>query len=270
RKLEEKAKSSNNSRLITVNYNACQAASEYDFINSTFYSTEEDCNSRSYVVCLSEFREKILELMQKHFDMHLLIPIDAQGNTMEPEAIKKKNAIEEMYKFCAKHRLREWTYVGANDEEREKLRGNKRKRSIDIGESNSSYFTEVARWVCSCHTFVKNHFFLCKHLVRQTVNTSNKKRRRLLRCRFEHHTTPPFLTLIDPDTSDTTSLKTAQIVEAHADGFSDSYNVNADEDPDKEAHTYVESNWELFKQAFRRICSEKAANNWRHIGAMMK
>ncbi|CAG8775105.1 11860_t:CDS:1, partial [Ambispora leptoticha] len=79
-------------------------ASEYDFIDPTFYPTEEDRNSKSYVVCPSEFREKILELMQKHFDMHPLIPVDVQGNTMEPEAIKK-SAIEEMYKFCVEHEL---------------------------------------------------------------------------------------------------------------------------------------------------------------------
>ncbi|CAG8677766.1 14637_t:CDS:1, partial [Cetraspora pellucida] len=55
RKLEKKAKSSGNSRLITIKYNAHQAAREYDFIDPTFYLTEEDHNSKSYVVCLSEF-----------------------------------------------------------------------------------------------------------------------------------------------------------------------------------------------------------------------
>ncbi|CAG8457444.1 9552_t:CDS:2 [Cetraspora pellucida] len=169
---------------------------------------------------------------------------------------------------------KEWTYAGANDEERARLHSNKRKRSINIGESNGPYFTEVARWVCSCLAFVKNRFFLCKHLVKQTINTSNGKRRCLLRCRFERRTTPPFLVLNDPDTGDTTSLETqdvAQIAETQvANGFLDSYNVNAEEDPEEKARTYVESNWKLFEQAFKRICSEKDANNWRHVGAMMK
>ena len=39
---------------------------------------------------------------------------------------------------------KEWTYAGANNEERARLRSNKRKRIINIGGSNSSYFTEVA------------------------------------------------------------------------------------------------------------------------------
>ncbi|CAG8677863.1 11632_t:CDS:2, partial [Scutellospora calospora] len=72
RKLKKKAKSSDDSKLLTVNYNFYQAASEYDFIDPTFYLTEED---------------------------------HAQGNTIEPEAIKK-SAIEEIYKFCDEHKLR--------------------------------------------------------------------------------------------------------------------------------------------------------------------
>ncbi|CAG8438552.1 931_t:CDS:2, partial [Scutellospora calospora] len=66
-------------------------------------------------------------------------------------------------------------------------------------------------------------------------------------------------------------LQAAQIGETHvANSFLDSYIVDADEDPDEEARTYVESNWELFEQAFKKICSEKADNNWRHVSAMMK
>ncbi|CAG8565283.1 16687_t:CDS:2 [Cetraspora pellucida] len=77
-----------------------------------------------------------------------------------------------------------------------------------------------------------------------------------------HHTTPLFLVLNDLGTNDTILLET-QITEIHVDnGFLNSYDANAEKDPDKEACTYIESNWELFEQAFRRICTKKAANNW--------
>ncbi|CAG8759777.1 9645_t:CDS:1, partial [Ambispora leptoticha] len=168
---------------------------------------------------------------------------------------------------------REWTYAGANEEERAKMRSNKRKRSIDTSNSSGPYFTEVPQWGCSCPAFFRNRFLLCKHLVRQTVNTPNGKRRRLLRCGFERRTTSPFLILKDLDNNDNTSetQAVAQVAENYdVDSFPDSYDVEAGEDPDEEACIYVESNWELFEQAFERIRSEKAANNWRHVGAMMK
>ncbi|CAG8667339.1 9580_t:CDS:2 [Ambispora leptoticha] len=168
---------------------------------------------------------------------------------------------------------KEWIYAGASDEERAKIRSNKRKRSVDERDSNSLYFTEVAQWVCSCPAFFRNRFLLCKHLVRQTINTPNGKRRRLLRCGFKRRTMPPFLILNDLGTNDISpeAQAVAQVAENNiVDSFPDSYNANADEDPDEEARAYVESNWELFEQAFNRINSEKATNNWRHVSAMMK
>ncbi|CAG8543345.1 10797_t:CDS:2, partial [Cetraspora pellucida] len=43
-----------------------------------------------------------------------------------------------------------------------------------------------------------------------------------------------------------------------------------DEDPESDARTYVESNWPLFEQTFKRIRIEKLANNWRQVRAMME
>ncbi|CAG8552632.1 506_t:CDS:2 [Cetraspora pellucida] len=50
-------------------------------------------------------------------------------------------------------------------------------------------------------------------------------------------------------------------IEAAADSSPDGYEINRDEDPNKEACAYIESNWELFTQAFEQICSERSANN---------
>ncbi|CAG8732550.1 17991_t:CDS:1, partial [Cetraspora pellucida] len=44
----------------------------------TFYPLEPDCNSQTYVICPPTYREAILDLIQNHFDMHPLIPVDAQ------------------------------------------------------------------------------------------------------------------------------------------------------------------------------------------------
>ncbi|CAG8759163.1 10802_t:CDS:1, partial [Cetraspora pellucida] len=59
-------------------------------------------------------------------------------------------------------------------------------------------------------------------------------------------------------------------LEAIADNSPDSYDINPGEDPNEEACLYIESNWELFTQAFERIHSEKSANNWLHVRAMMR
>ncbi|CAG8691979.1 10260_t:CDS:1, partial [Cetraspora pellucida] len=119
-----------------------------------------------------------------------------------------------------------------------------------------------------------NHFLLCKHLVRQTVDTPNGKRRCLIRCKFTCHTTPPFLILNNHDTNKTTSPEVQAAVYTDetyvVNNFSSSYNADLDKNLDEEAYNYVEANWKLFKQAFERICSKKNANNWRQVSAMMK
>ena len=103
------------------------------------------------------------------------------------------------------------------------------------------YFTDISRWVCSCPGFVRNRFLLCKHLVRQCVNTPDGKRRRLIRSEFERRTTPPFL-IINNLNTDIPDAQVVQVSETPIDNSPDNHGIDIDEDPDEEARVYVESN----------------------------
>lgn len=74
RKLVEKHKKSKNSNLISITYNAGQAADEFGFIDPTFYPTEYDRDPHNYVVCPITYHEQIVKLVRKHYSMHPLIP----------------------------------------------------------------------------------------------------------------------------------------------------------------------------------------------------
>lgn len=76
-KLKEKAKLSKCETQLRITYDINLAICEFDFIDPAFYSTEDDRNPRKYIVCSSTCQSMVLVLMQKHFDMHPLIPVDA-------------------------------------------------------------------------------------------------------------------------------------------------------------------------------------------------
>ena len=40
-------------------------------------------------------------------------------------------------------------------------------------EINNKYFTDTEKWICSCLGFLKNRFFLCKHLINVSQFTIN-------------------------------------------------------------------------------------------------
>ncbi|CAG8609934.1 15043_t:CDS:2, partial [Cetraspora pellucida] len=138
RKLEEKPKLTKNNRPISVNYNPNDAVNEFEFINLNFYPSELDCNPQTYVVCPSSYRETILKMMKHHFNMHLLIPVGAQGNMMTPEAIRESASDEKQAEI--RH---------ANKHNRKCKDGyGKRKRNIDTETTNTGgqYFTDITRW----------------------------------------------------------------------------------------------------------------------------
>ncbi|CAG8775365.1 6921_t:CDS:1, partial [Cetraspora pellucida] len=46
-----KVRSSKNKNLITVVYDPHKAANEFDFVDLTFYPTENDRNPQNYIFC---------------------------------------------------------------------------------------------------------------------------------------------------------------------------------------------------------------------------
>ncbi|KAF0511656.1 ATP-dependent DNA helicase pif1 [Gigaspora margarita] len=82
-----------------------------DFIDPAFYPMEDDCDPNKYIICPTTCQTMVLELIQKHFDMHSLIPVDVQETTLTPADIRR-NAVKEMYQFCVKNSLRLlWAYL---------------------------------------------------------------------------------------------------------------------------------------------------------------
>jgi hypothetical protein len=70
---------------------------------------EEKATRRTF--CPARFREHILNMMEKHYCAHPLLPGWAHPS---PEGIKRW-AVSQMYKFCVEHGLREvWAYLWEN------------------------------------------------------------------------------------------------------------------------------------------------------------
>ncbi|CAG8466599.1 13543_t:CDS:2 [Ambispora gerdemannii] len=64
-----------------------------------------------YIVYLSDIQDKIINLIRKHFNMHIRIPINAAGQFLTADEIRK-SAIRKIYKFCvANNLILLWTYL---------------------------------------------------------------------------------------------------------------------------------------------------------------
>ncbi|KAF0468863.1 ATP-dependent DNA helicase pif1 [Gigaspora margarita] len=141
-KLREKAKQSNNEKHgahLHIAYNVIQAMNEFDFIDLAFYPTKDDCDLKKYIICPLEYQTTVLMIMNKHFNMHSLIPVDAQGTTLILTDIRR-NAIREIYQFCTENSLKLlWAYL----------------------------------WSNCCSAFLGSRFLLCKHLVQQVTIMPN-------------------------------------------------------------------------------------------------
>ncbi|CAG8767311.1 17304_t:CDS:1, partial [Cetraspora pellucida] len=87
----------------------------------------------------------------------------------------------------------------------------------------------------------------------------------LLKNDFERRTVPPFLVIKNLNSNgvaeDVLSITIASIEVPE---------YNDVENPENDARSYVEENWPLFEQAIKRIRTERMANNWRHVCAMME
>ncbi|KAF0538294.1 ATP-dependent DNA helicase pif1 [Gigaspora margarita] len=231
-KLKEKAKLSNSQTQLRITYNVIQATAEFDFIDPIFYPTEDDCDPKIYIICPLECQSTVLMLMQKHFNMHPLISVDAQGTILILTDIRR-NAVKIAMGIPLELDLllwmKAWNTASAKREQNANInaaRPIKSKKKQSINEKvNDSYFTNINLW-------------------RQTI--------------------PPFLILKDNKSNEVspgTLLVESFVIETTVNNiFYNSTNIN--EDPDDEARSYVESNWALFEQAIKRISTDKFANNW--------
>ncbi|KAG2214741.1 hypothetical protein INT45_013601 [Circinella minor] len=88
-------------------YNVDDATAHFDFIDHRFQPDLQDRNGRR---CDNvQQREAILTLMQKHYNMHMNIPIEREYYTSD-EIYDR--CVREMYGFCEAHGLRDaWAYL---------------------------------------------------------------------------------------------------------------------------------------------------------------
>ena len=105
---------------------------------------------------------------------------------------------------------------------------------------------------------------MCKHLVWQVINMPNGTRRRLIKEDFECRTTPPFLIIKDLNYDEFINPIPMTTAIFPSEAFD-----NINEDPEEEVRTYVEEKWPLIERAIKRIRTERSANNWRHVRAMI-
>ncbi|CAG8624469.1 3793_t:CDS:1 [Cetraspora pellucida] len=93
-------------------------------------------------------------------------------------------------------------------------------------------------------------------------------RRRLVKDDFERQTTPLFLVIKNFNCNeDTENILPITVTPIEVPEYID---VDVVDYPEDKARFYVEENWPLFEQAFKHICTERTANNWRHVCAMME
>ncbi|CAG8583151.1 4753_t:CDS:2 [Ambispora gerdemannii] len=107
--IKEKLKS--RKRIHRNQYQSDEAVTEFDFIDPTFKPDLERIKPEYYIICSPNLRDKIIDLIRKHFNMHSKIPINAAGRFLTADEIRK-SAVHEMYDFCAENDLvLLWTYL---------------------------------------------------------------------------------------------------------------------------------------------------------------
>jgi hypothetical protein len=81
---------------------------EFDFIDPTF---KPDPEPENYIVCPPDLRDRVIDLIRKHFNMHPKIPINAAGQFLTADEIRII-AVHEIYDFCTANKLvLLWTYL---------------------------------------------------------------------------------------------------------------------------------------------------------------
>jgi len=86
-----------------------------DFIDDTFVPliSNNNCDKKGFEFCPKNLREKVLELIVKHFHLHPLIPNDDNKYFSINEIWIV--SVKEMYSFCVEYDLRHvWGYLWTN------------------------------------------------------------------------------------------------------------------------------------------------------------
>ena len=94
------------------NYSVGSAKMSFEFIDENFVPSD-NCVEKGFVFCPKNLREKVLELIVKHFHFHSLIPNDDNMYFSIDEIWNM--SVKEMYSFCVEHNLKYvWGYMWTN------------------------------------------------------------------------------------------------------------------------------------------------------------
>ncbi|CAB5174028.1 unnamed protein product [Rhizophagus irregularis] len=153
-----KKKLSDNTYPKTTTYSSYDAHETFDFIDIEFYPVISNQKEKNFIFCPKDLRPKIIELLETHLHRHPLIP-NCAGEFLSKEDIWKLS-VQEIYEFCFKYDLRYvWAYLWIN--------WYQKKMWILWSRAAIEDQIYTTRWICSCLSFARNRFFICKHLVQQ-------------------------------------------------------------------------------------------------------
>ncbi|CAG8612935.1 6259_t:CDS:2 [Cetraspora pellucida] len=94
--IREKLKS--NKRIYRSQYQPDNVIVEFDFIDSAFKPDLKHIEPEYYAICLLHLQDKVINMVRKHFNMHSKIPINAIGQFLTANKIRR-NAVHEIYEF---------------------------------------------------------------------------------------------------------------------------------------------------------------------------
>lgn len=107
--IKEKLKS--HKRIRHTQYQSNEAADEFDFIDLSFKPDLKRSEPEYYIVCPPDLQNQVIDLVRKHFNMHPKIPVNAAGQFLTANEIRKI-AVNEIYKFCfEKELVLLWAYL---------------------------------------------------------------------------------------------------------------------------------------------------------------
>ncbi|CAG8511540.1 25914_t:CDS:2, partial [Gigaspora rosea] len=109
-------------------------------------------NNDNTMYCPLELHNQVINLVELHFSRHILLPKSNGELYVNQQAIW--NECQGRYSVpWRKEFKQEWKKL-------------EKKESL----SDNLYFTNPNQWTCTCIAYMKNRFFLCKHLVQRNGN----------------------------------------------------------------------------------------------------
>ena len=341
RAIKEKLRS--RKKIQRTQYLPLEAAMEFDFIDINFTPDLGRAESEYYQICPPNLRERIIDIVRKHFNMHQKIPINASGQLLTPAEIRTKS-VHEMYSYCVENGLvLLWSYFWSSWYKRARwcLWARSTRATIPIGKTNMmieahwkvlkhgylyrfnrprldylvwvvccrvlpdqtarlrqlclgrvtpSWFDDfkkewkrlaekpttaddderhaidLDRWVCSCPSFLRSRFLICKHLIQRAITKallSNPKGIRLVYANFRRRTDYPFL-IWDGSQPQDVPLNTNFEPQMQPDiGFVPD---GDGESVEPEFRQQCELNVAMLGRLVEHLKEELAANNLRHVG----